>query len=46
MKIKLKEAADLVGGVVIGDPKIELTGIAKIEEAKKRRINFPLPFFL
>ena len=40
MKIKLQEAADLVGGVVIGDPKIELNGIAKIEEAKKGDLTF------
>ena len=40
MKIKLKEAADLVGGVVIGDSQTELTGIAKIEEAKKGDLTF------
>ncbi|MEW6702534.1 MAG: UDP-3-O-(3-hydroxymyristoyl)glucosamine N-acyltransferase [Bacteroidota bacterium] len=40
MKINLKEAADFVGGVVIGNPEIELTGIAKIEEAKKGDLTF------
>lgn len=40
MKIKLKEAADLVGGVVNGDPNIEITGIAKIEEAQKGELTF------
>ncbi len=40
MKIKLKEAADLVGGVVIGNSQTELTGIAKIEEAKKGDLTF------
>lgn len=40
MKILLKEAADLVGGVVIGNPEITLTGIAKIEEAKEGELTF------
>jgi UDP-3-O-[3-hydroxymyristoyl] glucosamine N-acyltransferase len=40
MKIKLKEAADLVGGVVIGDPEIEFSGIAKIEEAGEGDLTF------
>ncbi len=40
MKIKLKEAADLVGGAVIGNPEIEITGIAKIEEAGKNDLTF------
>lgn len=40
MKIKLKEAADLVGGVVIGDPEIIISGIAKIEEAKTGELTF------
>ncbi|MBI1939743.1 MAG: UDP-3-O-(3-hydroxymyristoyl)glucosamine N-acyltransferase [Ignavibacteriales bacterium] len=40
MKIKLKEAADLVGGVVNGNPNIEITGIAKIEEAKNGELTF------
>ena len=35
MKVKLKEAADLVGGVVIGNSEIEITNVAKIEEAKE-----------
>lgn len=40
MKIKLKDAADFVGGVVIGDPNIEVSNIAKIEEAKEGDITF------
>ena len=39
-KIKLKEAADLVGGVVIGNPDIEIKGIAKIEEAVEGDLTF------
>jgi len=40
MKVKLKLAADFVGGVVIGDPEIEISGIAKIEEAKEGDLTF------
>ena len=40
MKVKLKLAADFVGGVVIGDPEIEITGIAKIEDAKEGDLTF------
>jgi len=40
MKINLKSAADFVGGVVIGNPEIELTGFAKIEEAKEGDLTF------
>lgn len=40
MKIKLKEAADFVGGVVIGNPETEITGLAKIEEAAKGDLTF------
>lgn len=40
MKIKLKDAADFVGGIVIGDPNIEISNIAKIEEAKEGDITF------
>jgi UDP-3-O-[3-hydroxymyristoyl] glucosamine N-acyltransferase len=40
MKIKLKAAADFVGGAVIGNPEIELTGLAKIEEAKEGDLTF------
>jgi len=40
MKVKLKLAADFVGGVVIGDPEIEINGIAKIEEAKEGDLTF------
>ncbi|MFA3782580.1 UDP-3-O-(3-hydroxymyristoyl)glucosamine N-acyltransferase [Melioribacteraceae bacterium 4301-Me] len=40
MKITLKEAADLVGGNLIGDPNLEITNVAKIEEAKKGDLTF------
>jgi UDP-3-O-[3-hydroxymyristoyl] glucosamine N-acyltransferase len=40
MKIKLKDAADFVGGVVIGDPNIEISNIAKIEEAQQGDLTF------
>ncbi len=40
MKIKLKDAADFVGGVVIGNPDVEISGIAKIEEAQKGDLTF------
>lgn len=40
MKIKLKDAADFVGGIVIGNPNIEISNIAKIEEAKEGDLTF------
>lgn len=40
MKIKLKDAADFVGGIVIGNPELEVSNIAKIEEAKEGDITF------
>jgi UDP-3-O-[3-hydroxymyristoyl] glucosamine N-acyltransferase len=40
MKLTLKEAADFVGGVVWGQPEIEITGIAKIEEAIEGELTF------
>ncbi len=40
MKLTLKEAADFVGGVVYGNPNLEITGIAKIEEAKSGELTF------
>lgn len=40
MKIKLKDAADLVGGLVIGNPDLEISGLAKIEEAIKGELTF------
>ncbi|MFA7229295.1 MAG: UDP-3-O-(3-hydroxymyristoyl)glucosamine N-acyltransferase, partial [Melioribacteraceae bacterium] len=40
MKINLKTAADFVGGVVIGNPEIELTGLSKIEDAKEGELTF------
>ena len=40
MKISLRAAADFVGGVVIGNPEIELSGLAKIEDAKEGDLTF------
>lgn len=40
MKINLKSAADFVGGVVIGNPDIELKGLAKIEDAQEGDLTF------
>ena len=40
MKVNLQAAADLVGGVVIGNPEIELSGLAKIEEAAEGDLTF------
>lgn len=40
MKIKLKDAADFVGGVVIGNPEIEISNIAKIEDAQQGDLTF------
>jgi UDP-3-O-[3-hydroxymyristoyl] glucosamine N-acyltransferase len=40
MLIKLKDAADFVGGIVIGDPNIEIKNIAKIEEAQEGDLTF------
>ncbi len=40
MKITLKEAADLVGGNVIGNPNLEITNVAKIEEAHAGDLTF------
>ncbi|AFN75114.1 UDP-3-O-(3-hydroxymyristoyl) glucosamine N-acyltransferase [Melioribacter roseus P3M-2] len=40
MKIKLKDAADFVGGIVIGNPDLEISNIAKIEEAGEGDLTF------
>lgn len=40
MKIKLKDAADFVGGVVIGNPNLEISNLSKIEEAKEGDLTF------
>lgn len=40
MKIRIKDAADFVGGVVIGNPELEISNLAKIEEAKEGDITF------
>src|SRR3989338_4590559 len=38
--LNLKEIADLVGGELIGDPAIAITGVAGIKEAKAGDITF------
>ena len=40
MKMTLKEAADLVGGIVEGDEELQISNIAKIEEAKPGDLTF------
>lgn len=40
MNLKLKEAADLVGGVVIGNPDLIVHNVAKIEEASQQDLTF------
>ena len=38
--LKLEEIAELVGGEVVGDPKLPITGVAGIKEAQKGDITF------
>ncbi len=40
MKKKLKELAEWLGGKVIGDGEVEISGIASIDEAKSGEITF------
>ncbi len=40
MKKTLKELAQIVGGKVIGDAKVEISGVASIDEAKTGEITF------
>ena len=40
MKIKLKEAAEFVGGIIIGDEELEIENIAKIEDAQSGELTF------
>lgn len=40
MKIKVKEAADLVGGEIIGNPELEFSSVAKIDEADQGDLAF------
>ncbi|MCX7875352.1 MAG: UDP-3-O-(3-hydroxymyristoyl)glucosamine N-acyltransferase [Melioribacteraceae bacterium] len=40
MKIKLQEAADLVGGVVFGNPDLEFFNVAKLEDANFGDLSF------
>jgi len=40
MKKKLKELAEWVGGTVIGDGDVEISGVAAIEEARPGEITF------
>ena len=39
-RLKLKEIAELVGGEIVGDSAITITGVAGIREAKKGDITF------
>lgn len=40
MKITVKEAADILGGKLYGDPSTEITGISKIEDANPSDLTF------
>ena len=40
MKKRLKELADWVGGMVVGDEEVEIAGVAAIEEAQAGEITF------
>jgi UDP-3-O-[3-hydroxymyristoyl] glucosamine N-acyltransferase len=40
MKKTLKELAQIVGGKVIGDAEVEISGVASIDEAKTEEITF------
>lgn len=40
MKISLKEAADLVGGKIYGNANVDITNVAKIEEARPGDLTF------
>jgi len=40
MKKRLKELAEWVGGVVVGDENVEITGVAPIEGAREGEITF------
>lgn len=40
MKILLKEAADLIGGKIIGNSEIEISNVAKIESAEIGELTF------
>ncbi|MDP3442442.1 MAG: UDP-3-O-(3-hydroxymyristoyl)glucosamine N-acyltransferase [Ignavibacteria bacterium] len=40
MEIKLRDAADLVGGTVYGNPEITFSGVAKIDEASNGDLTF------
>lgn len=40
MKKKLKEIAELIGGTLVGDGEIEITGIASLDDASEGLISF------
>ena len=40
MKKKLKELAEFVGGTVVGDGEVEISGVASIDEAEAGQITF------
>jgi len=38
--MKLKEIADIIGGSIVGNPEIDITGVSGIKEAQKGDITF------
>ncbi len=40
MEIKLREAADLVGGIIIGNADLEFSNVSRIQEAQKGDLTF------
>ena len=40
MRMKVKEIAEIVGGKVIGDPEVVVTGVSGIKEAKEGDLTF------
>ena len=46
MKISIKEIASLIDGKISGDDTLEISNVAKIEDAKPGELNFSLSVFL
>ncbi len=40
MKIKVKDVADLIGGIVIGNPDCEILNVSKIQESEEGDLTF------
>ena len=38
--MKLREIAELIGGQIVGNPEVEITGISSIDDAQKGDITF------